>query len=500
MGFICLKRYLPVNFLLTILFTTLGLAVMGYHPGFEDDGIYLTAVKFKLNPTLYSHDSGFFRFQMQASYFDTWVAGFVRWTGIPVAATELFWQFASIALVVFGCWAIARRLFPETRAQWAGVALVTAMFTLPAAGTALYLVDQHLHPRTIATGLILLAVSRILAGKSWQAVPFYCWRFCCILSWPRSVSRFAPFLLWSCWNPNLIGCGDGMALDERAIAVFFVPLGWVFEPPNPAWRQSLEMRKYLFLYRWEWYEWLGALAPLVLFWLLWRIARKHGETLLARFALAVFIYGVFHQAVAMILQGFPALIRLIPLQPMRFLHLTYFFLMLVGGCLLGKYLLKASVWRWAVFLLVINAGMFASQRMQFSSIEHLELPGRASANPWLQAFAWIRQNTPSDAFFALDPEYLAAPGEDYHSFRALAERSQLADKIKDGSVVTQVPELSEVWKQQLQAQKGWAHFQLADFERLKTEFGVNWVLVAYPQPSGLDCQWHNNSLAVCRIP
>lgn len=284
------------------------------------------------------------------------------------------------------------------------------------------------------------------------------------------------------------------------IAVFFVPLGWVFEPPNPAWRQSLEMRKYLFLYRWEWYEWLGALAPLVLFWLLWRIARKRGETLLARFALAVFIYGVFHQAVAMILQGFPALIRLIPLQPMRFLHLTYFFLMLVGGCLLGKYLLKASVWRWAVFLLVINAGMFASQRMQFSSIEHLELPGRASANPWLQAFAWIRQNTPSDAFFALDPEYLAAPGEDYHSFRALAERSQLADKIKDGSVVTQVPELSEVWKQQLQAQKGWAHFQLADFERLKTEFGVNWVLVAYPQPSGLDCQWHNNSLAVCRIP
>ncbi len=81
-----MRRYLPVNFLLTILFTTLGLAVMGYHPGFEDDGIYLTAVKFKLNPALYPHDSGFFRFQMQASFFDKWVAGFVRWTGIPVAA------------------------------------------------------------------------------------------------------------------------------------------------------------------------------------------------------------------------------------------------------------------------------------------------------------------------------------------------------------------------------------------------------------------------------
>ena len=48
------------------------------------------------------------------------------------------------------------------------------------------------------------------------------------------------------------------------------------------------MRNYLFLYHWAWYEWLGALAPLVLFWLLWRFARKRGETLLARFALAVF--------------------------------------------------------------------------------------------------------------------------------------------------------------------------------------------------------------------
>ena len=121
-------------------------------------------------------------------------------------------------------------------------------------------------------------------------------------------------------------------------------------------------------------------------------------------------------------------------------------------------------------------------------------------HPWLQAFAWIRQNTPTDAYFALNPEYLAAPGEDYHSFRALAERSQLADTIKDGSVVTQIPELGEVWERQVQAQKGWTRFQLADFQRLKAEFGVAWVLVAYPQPAGLACQWHNDALSVCRVP
>ena len=144
--------------------------------------------------------------------------------------------------------------------------------------------------------------------------------------------------------------------------------------------------------------------------------------------------------------------------------------------------------------------MFVAQRQLFSGSVHLELPGRQPANPWLQAFAWIRQNTPTDAYFALDPHYLAAPGEDYHSFRALAERSQLADAIKDTAVVTQVPELGPVWERQVQAQVGWTHFQLADFQRLKTDFGVNWVLVSYPQPAGLDCRWHNESLTVCRVP
>ena len=53
-------------------------------------------------------------------------------------------------------------------------------------------------------------------------------------------------------------------------------------------------------------------------------------------------------------------------------------------------------------------------------------------NAWLQAFAWIRQNTPVDGLFALDPHYMTLPGEDYHGFRALAERSVLADYEKDG--------------------------------------------------------------------
>jgi hypothetical protein len=143
--------------------------------------------------------------------------------------------------------------------------------------------------------------------------------------------------------------------------------------------------------------------------------------------------------------------------------------------------------------------MFLSQRLIFPSSKHLEFPGRESANPWLEAFTWIRGNTPKDAYFALDPNYLALPGEDYHSFRALAERSQLADAIKDTAVVTQVPQLGPVWAKQVDAQAGWERFQFADFAQLRTQFGVGWLLVSNPPPARLTCIWHNDRLSVCQI-
>jgi hypothetical protein len=493
-----LKRSLPVNLLLTLFFAALSMAVMGYHPAFEDDGIYLAAVKGRLNPALYPHDARFFQLQLQASFFDKWVAALVRWSSLPLAVTEFLLQFATIALIVFACWTIARKLFRQAHVQWAGVALVSAMFTLPVAGTAIYLVDQHLHPRGVATALILLAVSRILDNRRWQAALFL---LLALVLHPLMAAlgiSFCIFLAAMLIEPVQARLEQWQG--RRSLAAALIPMGWIVEPPTAAWRKALETRTSLYLYHWTWYEWLGALAPIFLFWLLWRLTRERGQSLLARFALAVVLYGLFQQTVAMIILGSPALIRLAPMQPMRYLHLIYFFLMLVGGCLIGKYLLQASLWRWAVFLVAINAGMFCSQRMLLASSMHLELPSRTSDNPWIQAFTWIRQKTPTDAYFALDPDYMAAPGEDYHSFRALAERSQLADNIKDTAVVTQVPELGEDWEQQVKAQTGWRHFQLADFERLKSEFGVNWVLVDYPAPTGLACQWHNVSLAVCQVP
>lgn len=484
-----------LEFLGVLFFTALGFAVMGYHPGLEDDGIYLTAVKADLNPALFPHNANFFRLQLEATLFDGWMVHFIRWTGMPVAWAELFWQLLSLFLILWAVKRIANCLFAEDCAQWGGVAMVAAMFTLPVSGTALYMVDQHLHPRSLATALILLAVSSILKGKRWQAAPLLILAFLFHPLMSALGISFCFFLTLA-----LRDSVHAYVRSWRDSVAAATPLGWIFEPADPDWRKALDTRTYFYLYKWTWYEWLGALAPLFLFWLLWRGAGKRGKTLLSRFALAVFAYGVFQQALAIAMLTPPSLVRLAPLQPMRYLHLVYVFLALTAGCLLGKFVLKRSVWRWAVFLLAANGAMLAAQCAEFPGSQHLELPGRPLTNEWLQAFAWVKEHTPVDAYFVMDPYYMEAAGEDYHNFCALAERSQLADAVKDASVATQVPELGRVWARQVEAQKGWRNFQLADFERLKTEFGANWALVSYPQPAGLACHWHNLSLAVCQIP
>ena len=122
------------------------------------------------------------------------------------------------------------------------------------------------------------------------------------------------------------------------------------------------------------------------------------------------------------------------------------------------------------------------------------MPGVAPQNPWLQAFAWIRQNTPVDSLFALDPHYVKLPGEDYHGFRALAERSVLADYDKDGGMAARVPRLAPRWLKEVTAQNGWQNFQPADFERLKKDFGVTWVV--FRGATNLEARWEEHDVPV----
>lgn len=480
---------------------------MGYHPGAEDDAMYLAAVKSAVMPSLYSFDSPFFKFQLRTSVFDVSMAHFVRASGLSVSWSEFLWQFVSILVLLYACWSILSTLFEETTARWGGMAMVSAMLTLPVAGTGLYLADQYLHPRNLATALILLAVARILANRGWQALPLllaslvlhplmgvFGISFCSVLILTRSARARdelspSPSRLWPHRSPA----------GGTTVAAL-TPFGWILQKPPQAFLTALQTRHCYRLFDWTWYEWLGALGPLIIFWGIARLAAKQGQHPVSRFSTAVLLYSVFHLIFAIAILAPRPLTSLCTLEPMRFLQLVYIFMALTTGAYLGKYFLQTRAIRWVLFLLVVNGGMFIPQRRLFASTEHIEIPGMRSHNPWLQAFAWIRENTPQNAYFAVDPDYMSAPEEDYHGFRALTERSVLADNDKDTAAVTKAADLAPRWQREIRAQAGWRHFQLADFERLKTAFGTDWVLVSYPQPAGLLCPWHNNLLAVCTIP
>ncbi len=479
------------------LLTTFALLVQGYHPGLEDDAFYLAAIKQDLNPSLFPHDADFFRVQFQATVFDKLISLSLRVTHIPLEWGMLLWQWGVTLSILWGCWRISRRCFAEAHAQWAAVALVAVLLSLPVSGTGLNLTDQHLHPRALATALILGAIVAVLDQRRLLAGVLLVAAFSVHAIMAAFGASYCLFLLW---KPT-----PRTKTDRTSFAVaLLLPLGWIFEPASDAWRQAASTRPFYFVLRWHWYEWLGVVAPLVLLWGFRALAERGRQTVLARVTERLVYFGVFQLAVALVMLLPARLERLRPLEPMRFLHLVYLLFVLLAGGLLGQYLLKRHTLRWLLLFVPLAAGMFYAQRQMYPATAHLELPdtlwrNEESRNGWVEAFRWISRNTPVDSQFALDPHYMELPGEDYHGFRALAERSVLADAVKDAGMVARVPRLAPRWLREVNAQRGWRDFQRPDFLRLQAQFGVDWVVLQMPGVDGLSCPYRNAQVMVCRV-
>ena len=475
---------------------------MGYHPGLEDDSFYLAAVERHLNPVLFPHDADFFRVQFQATIFDKLIALSVRVTHLSIEWNGLLWQLAAIFLVLLGCWRVARRCFRRFEAQWAAVTLIATLLSLPLPGIAILLADQYLHPRTLATAAILAAIVAVLDCKLWHAVVWLAVAFSIHAIMACFAISFCVFLLWILRKP--------FPSPSAGSAAILIPLGWLFEPASDAWRQAAATRGFYFLRSWRWYEWLGVFAPLLILFAIQRfIARRRdsnaGAALLPLIS-TVLYFGAFQTVVGIAVMFPSSLERMRPLEPMRYLHLIYLFLFLIIGGVVGNYILHRRFYRWVLLSVPLSAGMFYAQRQMYAASPHMELPFLSPGSDWLRGFQWIRQNTPVEALFAVDPHYETLPGEDAHGFRALAQRSVLADYEKDGGMAARVPSLAPRWLAEVTALNGWRNFREKDFERLKTDFGVNWIVLsradvefATPDPQVMICPYANGEVKVCRL-
>jgi hypothetical protein len=481
--------------LLLLLLTAGALLVQGYHPYAEDAEIYLPGVEKILHPGLFPAWREFFLAHASMTLFPNLIAFSLRVTHLPIEAGLFLWQVASIFLLLLACWELSGLFFSSARARWGGVCLVAALLTIPVAGTALYIMDQYLNPRNLAAFAGIFMAARTLEKKYVRALLWLAFAGSMHpLMWVFPFSFCLLFVVMERFESHF----KGTPTAGLAGALFlWMPLA---PAASAAYHEAAKQHAYHYIQNWAWYELLGIVAPLGLFLWFGRTARRREWHLVERVSRAFVVYGLIYLVMALLVDlpsRFEALARLQPLRSLHFLYIVMFVLM---GGFLAEYVLRDRVWRWLLLFVPLMVGMFVAQRALFPASAHVEWPGAAPKNPWEQAFVWIRQNTPEDAVFTLDPYYMQIEGEDEVGFRCLAERSRLADGVKDNGVVSMFPPLAEEWWGQVRDQSAWKNLGAEDFSRLKAKYGVSWVVVQQPGVGGIDCVYQNRDVRVCRLP
>jgi|SRR5882762_732254 len=478
------------TFFLLLALTVAAIAVQGYHPATEDAEIYTPGILKLLHPELFPYNAQFFQSHAHLTVFPNLIAGSVRLLHLPLSVMLLVWQVVTTFLLLWGCLRIGRLCFGDGPAAWCSVSLIAGLLSLPVAGTALLLMDPYLTTRSFSAPLAILAIACVLESRLISAV-----------FWILLTTAFHP--LMAVFAAAYVACLLFLRARQQpavtaAVFLFGFPQS-MFPPVTPEYREILHTRSYFFLTSWEWYEWLGLLAPFAIFAVFMKVARRYSLGPMRLACSAVILFSAIFFAISLVIARPGRFENFAELQPLRFLHLSYLLMFLFVGGLIGKFLLKGHLWRWLLLFVPLCSGMAYAQHQNAPSSAHLELPGHASQNPWVQAFQWIRLNTPKDAYFALNPRHMGLPGEDQHGFRAIAERSMLADAVKDSGAASMFSALAVPWKEQVSAQAHWENFTRADLLRLKQRFGVNWVVLQQPGLPDLPCLYHNDLLLVCRI-
>jgi hypothetical protein len=470
--------------LLSILLLTMAaVAFHGYHLGSEDQAMYLPAIKKNLDPGLYPHDPAFFMTQAGPLLFDELMAYTVRATRLPLDWALFLWHLVSVFLFLLAARLLSLRCFEDGAAQWAAVTMLVAVLTLPVAGTKLTIFTEYVHPRNLGMPLLLFTVVAVLDRRLVAAL---FWLGLCALVHAPTAIVGACHLIFQVWGIR--------APASSAPAFALLDLS----PEQQAWRAVEATRLHHFPLHWKWYELLGAVAPSIL--LLWfaRIGRSRNLPLVEHVCGRLALSGALGVLAGFLFNVVPALQPLLRAQPMRSLHLVYVLLFFFGGGLLGQFVLRNRL-RWILLFVPLSLGLCFAQRQIYPASPHMEWPGAPANNAWVQAFDWIRQNTPRDARFALDPHHMQLPGADFHGFRGLAERSMLVDSVKDRSVAAAFPELAPVWLEQMGDTEKWRRFTAADFQRLRAKYGVTWVVLEQPGVAKLECRYENTLVKVCRI-
>lgn len=446
------------------------------------------------------------------SYFADAIAALVRLSHLSLGVVLLLVQLASVWVTLFAAWHLAARCYAGREARAGAVTLLAVWLALPIAGTSIYLMDQYVTARSLSTPCGLLALvglevflSSQESGRTrrWQGLVLCCGAL---------AVAAAMHLLMAAYAFGYVLVLGSQLSEKRAVrtwgtiglSLLAVAIAWGFQLRSPgesaAYIQAQMTRSYWFLTEWTWYEQIGLVAPLTILATVACRRRWWKETKIALARTAV-VCSLTAVVVALLFARVTATTHTVAwLQPLRIFQITYILMILGLGAALGERFLKRSALRWALVFCSLGGIMVFAGRQTFPASTHLELPKVPATNAWERAFVWIRHNTPKEAFFALDSNYITMPGEDAQSFRAIAERSVLPDYSKDGGEAANIPKLAPAWVKAQAAQTRLS--ERTDTERLTAlrPLGVDWVVLERSALTGFACDYANETVKVCRLP
>ena len=479
------------------LLTAAALAIHGYHFGVEDAEIHIPSAKKLLHPYLYPYADEFFLSHGYLSIFDPILVWTARITHLSIDGTIFLWYIVSLFAMLASCWMLAAIAFSSPRARWCSVLVITAVLTMPATNTGLELIEPYLTPRSLSTPLTIFALGAFLSRR-------YALAALATLATAAvhpQMGVYLAFLTGVVWLAEKSTSLVRQRVPELATVAGILPIGFGLTPAQGPYREALYARDFFFLSNWTWYHWVGMLAPLVILAWFWKRELRGTTPEFQRLSFALIPFGLVSILVAAVFSSSHKLDMFARLQPLRCFHvITIVFVVFLGG-VIGEYAANGRRWVIAAVFLTLSGGMFMVARLSFPFSPHVELPWmKTSSNPWVNALLWIRENTPSDAVFAVDSYYFKDQGIDVHGFRSISERSALADYFKDGGVVAMFPKLAVEWKQMSDATNGLNHFDAEGFARLARQYPVTWAVIRGPAPSGMACPYQQSGFVVCRIP
>src|SRR5713226_5605678 len=269
-----------------IVLTCAAVLIHGYHPFVEDAEIYAPGIKKLLNPALYPFNASFFASHARLTLFPNLIAGSIRLTHLPIDWVLLLCHLLSIFLLLLACWYLGRLAFRNPIGRWGGVALVAVLLTIPVAGTALYIMDQYVNPRSLSTPAVLFIIINVMERRFLRAG---LWTIFTAFIHPLMVVFGISYvtLLWLFSRRS-----ESNTRSSSLAAGLLLPFG-LFPSLTDAYRKVLENHSYFFVLRWEWYEWLGIFAPLALLWWFRHIAKKQNLLTLEVMSQAAIVFGLF---------------------------------------------------------------------------------------------------------------------------------------------------------------------------------------------------------------